>query len=81
MKFERQLLNNNANYSEYRYINETRSYISNIYNFLCGLSCHEESKYNLIRLKYKKQLSKQAKKELAIKKRNSSSWNWEDEQL
>ena len=30
-------------------------------------------------LLYKKQLSKQAKKELALKKRNSSSWNWEDE--
>lgn len=81
LDFERQLLNNNVNYSEYRYINETRSYISNIYNFLGGLSCHEESKYNLVRLKYKKQLSKQAKKELAIKKRNSSSWNWEDEHL
>ena len=26
----------------------------------------------------KKQLSKQAKKELAVKKRNSLSWNWED---
>jgi len=30
-------------------------------------------------LEFKKQLSKQSKKEIALNKRNSSSWNWEDE--
>ena len=40
----------------------------------------EQKKYNRnFELKFKKQLSKQAKKELALKKSNSSSWNWEDE--
>ena len=30
-------------------------------------------------LRFKKQLPKQAKKEIALNKRNSSSWNWEEE--
>lgn len=30
-------------------------------------------------MKYKKQLSKQAKKEYAIRKANASSFEWEDE--
>lgn len=79
LDFERKLLNANYEYTNYRYINETRGYISNIYNFLCSLSNSEENKYKMLELKYKKQLSKQAKKEKAIEKRNSSSWNWEDE--
>ena len=76
LDFERKLLNTNEEYTEYRYFNETRYQISNIYNFLCSLSHKEENKYNMINLKYKKQLSKQAKKEKAIEKRNSSSWDW-----
>ena len=78
LDFERKLLYTNENYSNYRYINDTRNYISRIYNFLCSLSDREENKYKIVELKYKKQLSKQAKKEKAIEKRNSSSWNWEE---
>lgn len=78
LDFERKLLNAEE-YKEYRYINETRNYIFNIYNFLCSLCYREESKYKMIQTKYQKQLSKQTKKEKAIEKRNSSSWNWEDE--
>ena len=79
LDFERKLLNANEDYSNYKYINDTRSHINGIYNFLCSLSNKEENKYKMIELKYKKQLSKQAKKEKAMEKRNSSSWNWEDE--
>ena len=44
------------------------------------MKAEEQKKYNRnFELKFKKQLSKQAKKELALKKSNSSSWNWEDE--
>ena len=79
LDFERKILNNQEEYSQYRYANEARNCISSIYNFLCSLSYREENKYNMIQIKYKKQLSKQAKKEKVIEKRNSSSWNWEDE--
>ena len=79
LDFERKLLNSNGDYTNSRYINETRTYINGIFDFLCNLSNREENKYKMLQLKYKKQLSKQAKKEKAIEKRNSSSWNWEDE--
>ena len=78
LDFERKLLNSNGDYTNSRYINETRTYINGIFDFLCSLSNREENKYKMLQLKYK-QLSKQAKKEKAIEKRNSSSWNWEDE--
>ena len=40
----------------------------------------DQRKYNKsFEMKYKKQLSKQAKKEYAIKKRNASEFNWEEE--
>ena len=76
LDFERKLLNTKEDYTEYRYYNETRYQIYSIYNFLCSLSNREENKYNMMNLNYKKQLSKQAKKEKAIEKRNSSSWDW-----
>ncbi len=79
LDFERELLNANENYTSSRYINDTRNHINEIYNFLCTLSNSEENKHKMIELKYKKQLSKQAKKEKVMEKRNSSSWNWEDE--
>ncbi len=79
LDFERKLLNSHESYTNSRYINETRTYINGIFDFLCSLSNREENKYKMLQLKYKKQLSKQAKKEKAIEKRNSSSWNWEDE--
>lgn len=79
LDFERKLLNTKEEYSQYRYINDTRYCVFDIYDCLCSLLYQEESKYKMISLKYKKQLSKQAKKEKAIEKRNGSSWNWEDE--
>lgn len=79
LDFERKLLNTNEEYLQHKYINETRNYIFNIYNFLCGLSYREDSKYKMIEQKFKKQLSKQAKKEKVLEKRNSASFHWEDE--
>lgn len=79
LDFERRLLNTNERYTRQRYINETRNYIFNLYNFLCSLSHRGENKYKIIESKYKKQLSKQAKKEKYLEKRNKSFWDWEDE--
>ena len=77
LDFERKLLNVNIDYSNDRYINESKILVFNIYNLLCSLSYTENCRYNIATLKYKKQLSKQAKKEKALKNKTSSSWNWE----
>ncbi len=59
--------------------NDTRDLMDEILTIL-EYQANEQKKYNkFYELKLKKQLSKQAKKELAINKRNSSSFNWEDE--
>ena len=79
LDFERILLNNESNKNEYFYINKTRDHINYIFNFLCSLSNREESNYRILEIKYKKQLSKQVKKEIAKEKSNKSSFNWESE--
>lgn len=79
LDFERNLLYSQYNYSKEYYRNETRNYIIDIYGFLCSLSHREKINNKRFLTKYKKQLSKQAKKEKALEERNSSSWHWEDE--
>lgn len=78
LNFERILLNNKEEYNSIKYINESRNLVWQIFNSLYFLSRHEEIDLRRIELKYRKQLSKQAKKELAIKKQNDSSFNWEN---
>ena len=78
LNFERILLNNKEEYNSIKYINESRNLVWQIFNSLYFLSRQEEIDLRRIELKYKKQLSKQAKKELAIRKQNESSFNWED---
>lgn len=77
LNFERSLLNNKDEYNTEKYINDSRNLVWQVFNSLYFLSRREEIDLRRIELKYKKQLSKQAKKELAIKKQNESSFNWE----
>lgn len=77
LSFERLLLNNKEEYNTERYINDSRNLVWQVFNNLYFLSRKEEIDLRGIELKYKKQLSKQARKELAIRKQNESSFNWE----
>lgn len=81
LNFERLLLNNKEEYNTERYINDSRNLVWQVFNSLYFLSRREEMDLRRIELKYKKQLSKQAKKELAIKKQNESSFNWENNNM
>ncbi len=77
LNFERILLNNKEEYNVERYINESRNLTWQIFNSLYFFTRQEEMNLRKFEIKYKKQLSKQARKELAIKKQNESSFNWE----
>jgi len=78
LDLERKWLNYKEEYQYIRYNNDTRNLLDNILTALYYQSVNQK-RINNYEFRYKKQLSKQAKKELAIQKRNSSSWNWEDE--
>jgi hypothetical protein len=78
LNFERVLLNQKEEYIQTRYYNETENLMWRIFNCVYFSSRQEEKYLQRFELKYKKQLSKQAKKDLAIKKSNSSSFNWEN---
>ena len=79
LDIERKWLNSNETYTYIKYNNESRILFDTILTALY-YQAEEQKKYNRnFELKFKKQLSKQAKKDLAINKRNSSAWNWEDE--
>ena len=79
LNIERKWINADNPYTYIKYNNESRDLLDRI---LTALYFQAENQNKLNRnyeLRVKKQLSKQAKKELALNKRNSSSWNWEDE--
>jgi len=78
LDFERILLNEKEEYSQIRYINYSRNLIFEIFNCIYFFSRQEEKYAKKYELKYKKQLSRQAKKDFAIKKSNSSSFSWDD---
>lgn len=79
LNFERILLNEHEEYSNIRYINYSRDLIWKIFDCIYFSTKQEEKYAKRYELKFKKQLSKQAKKDLAIRKANSSSFNWEDD--
>lgn len=79
LNFERILLNEHEEYSNIRYINYSRDLIWRVFNCIYFSTKQEEKYAKRYEINYKKRLSKQAKKDLAIKKSNSSSWNWRDE--
>lgn len=79
LDIERKWLKSNNTYTYIKYNNESRDLLDRI---LTALYYQEQNQKKLNRnfeMRYKKQLSKQAKKELAISKRNASSFDWEDE--
>lgn len=78
LNFERVLLNEQEEYSNIRYVNYSRNLIGRIFDCIYFSTRQEEKYAKRYEFNYKKQLSKQAKKDLAIKKANSSSFNWED---
>lgn len=75
LEFERILINSDFSYTEQK--NYTRYMIFDLYSFLTTISYQENSRTQLANHKYRKYLSKQAKKELAKSKRNESEFNWE----
>ena len=79
LDIERKWLNSRKEeYIYTKYKNETRDLLDDILTALYYQS-ENRKKYNRnFELKFKKQLSKQAKKELAIKKRNASEFEWDE---
>ena len=76
LNFERGLLAQQEEYTQTRYCNEARNLIYILFNCIYFSSRQEEKYLKNFAIKYKKQLSKQAKKDLAINKTNSSSLGW-----
>lgn len=78
LDIERKWLNSKEEYTYTKYQNETRDLLDDILTVLY-YQAENRKKYNRnFELKFKKQLSKQAKKELAISKRNASEFEWEE---
>ena len=77
LNFERGLLAQQEEYTQARYCNESRNLIYILFNCIYFSSRQEEKYLKNFEIKYKKQLSKQAKKDLAINKTNCSSLGWE----
>ena len=77
LNFERGLLAQQEEYTQTRYCNESRNLIYILFNCIYFSSRQEEKYLKNFEIKYKKQLSKQAKKDLAINKTNCSSLGWE----
>ncbi len=78
LNFERALLNLNVDYSKTIDYNETENLIWRIFNCMYFSARQEEKYLKNFEIKYKKQLSKQAKKDIAINKANSSNLHWEE---
>ena len=76
---ERKWLNAENQYTYIRYNNDSRYLLDRILTALYFQAQNQNKLNNNYEMKYKKKLSKQVKKELAISKRNASSFDWEDE--
>lgn len=79
LSFERVLLKQKEEYSKIMYHNETENLVYNIFNCVYFSARQEEKYIKNFEIRYKKQLSKQARKDLAINKSNSSKFHWEEE--
>ena len=79
LDIERKWLNSREeDYTYTRYRNETRDLLDDILTALY-YQAEKRKKYNrCFESRIKKRLSKQAKKELAISKRNASEFEWEE---
>ncbi|MBO5005240.1 MAG: hypothetical protein J6D03_08420 [Clostridia bacterium] len=79
LDIERKWLNTNKLVTYVKYSNESRDLLDRILTALYYQAENQKKLNRFYELRFKKQLSKQAKKEIALNKRNSSSWNWEEE--
>jgi len=79
LDIERKWLNTSEPYTYIKYNNDSRDLMDRILTALYFLAENQNKLNRNYELNYKKQLSKQAKKELARSKRNASSFEWEDE--
>lgn len=79
LDIERKWLNADNPYTYIKYNNETRNLLDRILTVLYYQAENQKRLNKNFEIKHKKQLSKQAKKELALNKRNASSFEWEDE--
>jgi len=79
LDIERKWLNAKEQYTCIKYNNESRNLLDSILTALYYQAEQQKKSNRNFELEFKKQLSKQSKKEIALNKRNSSSWNWEDE--
>lgn len=79
LDIERKWLKANNTYTYIKYNNESRDLLDRILTALYYQGQNQKKLNRNFEMRYKKQLSKQAKKELAISKRNASSFDWEDE--
>lgn len=79
LDIERKWLKANNTYTYIKYNNESRDLLDRILTALYFQAENQNKLNRNFEMRYKKQLSKQAKKELAISKRNTSSFEWEDE--
>ena len=79
LDIERKWLKANNTYTYIKYNNESRDLLDRILTVLYFQAENQKKLNRNFEMRYKKQLSKQAKKELAISKRNASSFDWEDE--
>lgn len=79
LDIERKWLNTKEDYTNIKYTNESINLLDNILTLLY-FQAENQKKYNKnFEMKYKKQHSKQAKKEYELRKANASSFEWEDE--
>ena len=79
LDIERKWLNSDNSYTYVRYNNESRDLLDRILTALYFQAENQKKLNRNYELRIKKQLSKQVKKDLAIKNRNASSFDWEDE--
>lgn len=79
LDIERKWLKANNTYTYIKYNNESRDLLDRILTALYYQGQNQKKLNRNFEMRYKKQLSKQAKKELTIAKRNASSFDWEDE--
>lgn len=79
LDIERKWLNADNPYIYIKYNNESRNLLDRILTALYYQAENQKRLNKNFEIKHKKQLSKQAKKELALNKRNASSFDWEDE--
>ena len=78
LDIERKWLNTENQYTYIKYNNESRTLFDRILTALYYQAENKKKMSKNFEIKYKKQLSKQALKDKAINKANSSSFNWED---